>query len=285
MRHFNTAVPYFQLMRLHQPTGILLLFWPCTWGLTLGARGMPSLYYLLLFAIGAVLMRAAGCIINDLTDRKFDAQVERTKTRPLASGAVSVKEATTLLGTLVLASFAIALALPKIVLMLAFCALPLVVLYPWMKRWTHWPQAFLGLTFNFGALMGYAAERGAVEWPALFLYMAGIAWTLGYDTIYAHQDKEDDIKAGVKSTALLFGKYSRHWIAVFYAMTIFWLVIAGHMAVIGPGYFLGVILLTAHFSRQVAQVNFDDPASCLRHFKSNGISGALPFIGVAIGSL
>jgi 4-hydroxybenzoate polyprenyltransferase len=277
--------PVIRLMRLHQPTGILLLFWPCSWGLALGSGGLPPTATLILFAVGAVAMRAAGCIVNDLTDRRFDRDVERTKDRPLASGEISVREALILLAILLAVALDVAWLLPRLVLLLACLSLPFIILYPWMKRWTWWPQAFLGLTFNFGALMGWVAAQGSLALPAFLLYAAGIFWTLGYDTIYAHQDKEDDRKVGIKSSALFLGSRSRPWITVFYAISIFLLVSAGHLAKAPPGYFLGIMVMTAHFCRQVARVDFDDPGSCLKQFRSNGLSGSFPFLGMALGGL
>lgn len=260
--------PYFRLMRLHQPVGIWLLFWPCAWGLALAlpplaASGLlvvnrlvwPSfLWFLLLFGAGAVAMRGAGCIVNDLWDREFDRAVERTRTRPLASGEISVRQAVALLAALLVLSLGVALLLPHVVFWLALLALPLVVLYPAMKRVTWWPQAFLGLTFNWGALMGWAAMRGAVDAPALFLYAAGFFWTLGYDTIYAMQDRADDAKIGVKSTARLLGMRVPEMIAACYVMVI--LLLAGALLAVGAKGWLALSLALpgAHLFRQWRQI-------------------------------
>ncbi len=268
---------YFSLMRLHQPVGIWLLFWPCAWGIGLASEwGAQSQAVLLaLFFLGSVVMRGAGCIVNDLWDRDFDAHVERTRTRPLASGAVSVQAALILLATLLLLALGIVLLLPTIVFWLACFSLPLVVLYPAMKRITWWPQAFLGLTFNFGALMGWAAMRGQVDASALWLYAAGFFWTLGYDTIYAHQDKTDDINIGVKSTALLFGTRTRHYLAVFFALMLACLYKAG----IQPA---ALLLLALPLLYQLWALRIDNPARCGQQFRFHAVYGGLVWLAALI---
>lgn len=273
--------PYFRLLRLHQPTGIWLLLFPCWWALALAAGGRPPLWLMLLFGLGAVVMRGAGCIVNDMADREFDRQVERTRLRPLASGEISMKQAFMLLLLLLCIAFLIALQMRPLVLWLAASSLILVVLYPFMKRITWWPQAFLGLTFNWGALMGWAAVEGRVGWPAVLLYTGGVFWTLGYDTIYAHQDKRDDIKVGVKSTALRLGEGTKKAVALFYAVaTLLW-ALAG-VGVMGKAYLLVSLLAAAHFAWQVITVKLDDPASCMRTFKSNTVLGWLILAGMII---
>lgn len=271
----------FRLMRLHQPTGVWLLLFPCWWSIALASGGTPPFRLLVLFFIGAVVMRAAGCIINDIADREFDARVERTRNRPLASGAVTVRQAVLLLCLLLAIALVIALMImQKSVLILAIISLPFVAAYPWMKRITWYPQAFLGMTFNFGALMGWAAVRDTIEWPALLLYLGGIFWTLGYDTVYAHQDKLDDQKIGVKSTALRWGDDSKYWIAGFYGMALTCWAVAGH----GGYYYLLLALITAHFFWQVTMVNLADPGQCGGIFRSNAVVGLLLFIGTILSS-
>jgi 4-hydroxybenzoate polyprenyltransferase len=272
--------PYLRLTRLHQPTGIWLLLWPCWWAVTLARHDLPPLKLLALFFAGAVVMRSAGCVLNDIVDRKFDAEVERTRTRPLASGEVSLSEAIVLFFLLLLLAFNIVIQMKRAALRLAIVSLALVACYPFMKRVTWWPQAFLGLTFNWGALMGWAAVNGNVGMPALLLYAGGICWTLGYDTIYAHQDKEDDMKIGVKSTALRLGAQSRQWIAGFYAAAVFFWCLAGVLNHNGWPYFLGLALVAAHFYWQAASVKLDDPGSCLRVFRANALLGWLFFAGL-----
>ncbi len=271
---------YFRLMRLHQPTGIWLLLWPCWWAIALASRGQPSLRLLALFSAGAIVMRAAGCIINDIADREFDRRVERTRTRPLASGEIAIWQAILLLAALLCVALVIALQLPLLVLKLAAMSLVLVVAYPFMKRITWWPQAFLGLTFNFGALMGWAAVQGKIAWPAVCVYLGGICWTLGYDTIYAHQDKADDTLIGVKSTALRWGKHGKLWIGGFYALAILGWALAGWICDSGWPYYAGIAVAAAHAAWQVYRVDLDDTASCLTIFRSNAVLGALVFVGM-----
>lgn len=269
--------PYLRLMRIHQPVGIWLLMWPCWWAVALASEGLPSPYLLALFAIGAVLMRSAGCIVNDIADREFDKHVERTKHRPLASGELSLMQALMLLAVLLLCSLAIAMLLGKMVVMWALLSLPLIVTYPLMKRISWWPQLFLGFTFNWGALMGWAAVRGGVDMPAILLYAGGIFWTLGYDTIYAHQDKKDDTRVGIKSTALKLGENTKPVVGAFYIAAIALWMAAGVTA--GRGIFTVVLLLgaLAHFLWQVKAVKLNEPACCRLMFMSNTTLGWLIF--------
>ncbi|MDE3059928.1 MAG: 4-hydroxybenzoate octaprenyltransferase [Pseudomonadota bacterium] len=271
--------PYLRLMRLHQPVGIWLLLWPCWWAIALASPGWPSLRLLLLFGLGAVLMRGAGCIINDMADRRFDRQVERTRQRPLASGELGMIQAAVLLTLLLVASAIIAAALGKIVFLWAALSLPLVATYPFMKRITWWPQLFLGLTFNWGALAGWAAVRGTVELPALFLYLGGIFWTLGYDTVYAHQDKKDDARIGVRSSALRLGGHTKRAVGVFYLLALgFWL-LAGWNVGSGLLFFMAFLFAELQMGWQICKINIDDPDSCRRVFLSNAALGWLVFAG------
>ena len=215
------ARPYAALARLDQPVGVWLLLWPCLWAIGLASDGLPDLKLMVLFTVGSFVMRAAGCTLNDIFDRDFDARVERTRRRPLPSGAIGLKGAVAFMAVLLGAGLAILLQLNLFaVLLLGVGSLLLVVLYPLMKRITYWPQAFLGLTFNCGALLGWAAVEGGIGWPAGLLYVAGIAWTLGYDTIYAHQDKEDDLLIGVKSSAIALGQRTRPFLIAFYVVAV-----------------------------------------------------------------
>ena len=213
--------PYALLMRLDRPIGWWLLLLPGWWAIVLASGGVMNMNIkswalMAAFLIGAVVMRGAGCVVNDIWDRDLDKMVERTRERPLASGAVSVKQAAAFLSLLLMIGAAILLSMNMLTIMLGLLSLPLIALYPAMKRITYWPQLFLGLTFNFGALMGWAAVTGELSAAPLFLYLGGIFWTIGYDTIYAHQDKEDDALAGIKSTALKFGNRSKLWVSGFY---------------------------------------------------------------------
>lgn len=231
---------------------------------------------LALFALGAVLMRGAGCIVNDIADREFDAKVERTKHRPLASGELSVWQADMLLVVLLLLSLIITMVLGKTVVMWAALSLLPITVYPLMKRVSWWPQFFLGLTFNWGALMGWAAVQGHIEWPAIALYIGCVFWTLGYDTIYAHQDKEDDSRIGVKSTALRLGTKTKSVVALFYALAVaFW--VAANAANLNPVAFSLLAITALQLSWQIVSVNLDDPVSCRRVFISNGNLGWLVF--------
>jgi len=269
-----------RLMRLHQPTGIWLLLWPSWWAVALASQGKPSLFLLALFASGALVMRGAGCIVNDMVDRDFDRQVERTRNRPLASGDATMLQAILVLCFLLLIAFIIALQMNRMVLYLAAVSLLLVITYPFMKRVTWWPQAFLGLTFNWGALLGWAAVTGNISASAFLLYTGGIFWTLGYDTVYAHQDKVDDVKIGVKSTALRLGEHSKNWIAGFYSLTMISWLMAGALNHNGLCYYAALLGVSAHFACQVRKVDLDDNASCLRIFKSNAMLGWILFAGI-----
>jgi 4-hydroxybenzoate polyprenyltransferase len=275
--------PYARLARLDRPIGTWLLLFPCWWGLALaGERALP-LY--VLFGLGAVLMRGAGCTLNDIADRNFDRLVARTATRPLAAREISVFQAVGFMGLQLAASAAILLTLERTAIALGVASLGLVAIYPFMKRVTWWPQVFLGLAFNWGALMGYAAARGAVEWPAVLLYVGGIAWTLGYDTIYAHQDKEDDARIGVKSSALWLGDASKPWLAGFYMTAIMLWASAGAMAGFGGLFWAALALAAGHFAWQVRTVALDRPDSCLAVFRANTWVGWLVLAGLLLDRL
>ncbi len=283
MQHIDTKwLLYQRLMRLDKPAGIWLLMWPCFWGVSLATENWPSLMLLLLFALGAVIMRSAGCMINDLVDRGIDAEVARTRTRPLASGAVSRPEAIILTGLLLVLGLLIAWSIHHRLLYWSPLVLALIVAYPYMKRFTWWPQAFLGITFNLGVLFGWIGVAGAPDLPAFALYLGAVCWTIGYDTIYAHQDIEDDMRLGVKSTAIRFGDNSRAMIGGFYALFAVLLLGAGITAEVGPVYYIGVALAIAQLSWQVLTVELDKPASCLARFKSNTWLGMILFLSMVM---
>jgi 4-hydroxybenzoate polyprenyltransferase len=275
--------PYLRLARIDRPIGIWLLMFPCWWSTGLATPGWPDPWPLLLFAIGAAIMRGAGCALNDIADREFDAQVARTAGRPIPSGAVSVRQAIAFTGALCLSGLLVLLQFNPFAIALGASSLILVALYPFAKRLTYWPQAVLGLTFNWGALLGWAAVRGDLGWPAVVLYGAGLLWTLGYDTIYAHQDKEDDILIGVKSTALKLGAATKPWLGVFYAATVGLLALAGALAEIAWPFFLTLAGVAGHFAWQVVDLNLDDPKDCLAKFKSNQTVGLLVFAAIVLG--
>lgn len=264
--------PYIKLARLDRPIGIWLLLLPCLWSLVLGSGGLSfvSPYKVILFIVGAFLMRAAGCVINDIWDKELDANVTRTQTRPLASGEISVTYAFRFLLALLAASLLILIQLPHMAVVLGVFSLLLVVAYPYMKRITWIPQLFLGLTFNWGALMGWAAATDSLSMPALLLYIGGIFWTLAYDTIYAHQDIEDDVRVGIKSTARLFGKNSKLFVRIFYVLSIIFIFIARkesrEISLLTP---LTTAIPLIYGLWRVQLWNKDDPASCLRTFKES----------------
>ena len=294
------ARPYARLMRLDRPIGTWLLLFPCWWGLFLAVRWPPSVFaadsffpsgfwllpaLVLLFAAGAIVMRGAGCTYNDIVDRDYDAKVARTALRPIPSGQVSVRQAAVFLVAQLLVGLLILMALNRFTILLGVLSLVLVFTYPLTKRITYWPQAVLGLTFNWGALMGWAAAMGSLGLPAFALYAGGIAWTLHYDTIYAHQDKEDDALIGVKSTALKLGAQTKRWLAGFSVATIVLFEIAVALAHLGWPAMLAVAGVALHLTWQILTVDLDDPADCLAKFRSNRWIGWLLLIGIIVGQL
>ncbi len=242
-------------------------------------------YIVFLFCLGAIIMRAAGCVINDLWDKNLDQKVARTQMRPLASGALSRKQALLFLFLLLLSGLTILIQMSFITILLGILSLPLIILYPLMKRITWWPQAFLGIIFNFGVLMGWAATSGILELPALILYGSAALWTLGYDTIYAHQDKEDDALIGIKSTALKFGENSALWVKVFYILS--WILLAISASMAFKSFFTPFLLLPAllHIFWQIKMWRINSPQSALEIFKSNRNYGIIVLAGLALGQL
>ncbi|WP_395674363.1 4-hydroxybenzoate octaprenyltransferase [Inquilinus sp.] len=283
--------PYLTLARLDRPIGTWLLLYPCWWGLAMAPRPSPwagfgwiDLWYWLLFGIGAVVMRGAGCTVNDILDRDFDARVARTRTRPIPSGAVSPTQAVLFLIAQLLLGFLILVQFNGTTVGLGILSLVLVFTYPLMKRITWWPQAFLGLAFNWGALVGWTAVTGELALPSLILYAAGISWTLGYDTIYALQDIEDDARIGLKSTARLFGGAARRWVAGFYVLTVLGIGAAGLAAGLAPLPFLLLLAVgAAQLAWQIARLAPDQPADCLAKFKSNRWFGLIVLVGLIAG--
>ncbi|MGE0006129.1 MAG: 4-hydroxybenzoate octaprenyltransferase [Parvibaculaceae bacterium] len=281
--------PYARLMRLDRPIGWWLLLLPCWWGLGLaqiaGPGGMPDLWYGLCFLLGAIVMRGAGCTLNDIADRDFDARVARTRSRPIPSGQVSVQAALLFLVLQGLAGLVVLLQFNRTTIMIGAASLAIVAVYPFMKRFTYWPQVFLGLAFNWGALVGWSAVHDGLGLAACLLYLGGISWTLAYDTIYAHQDKEDDILIGVKSTALKFGAASSLWIGGFFAAALLlieaslWLAQAGLLA------HMGVAAAALHAAWQISRLDIDDPRRCLALFRSNREFGLLILLGLLLDTL
>lgn len=272
------------LARWDRPIGTWLLLLPCWWGQAL-APGPPDLWLALLFAVGAIAMRGAGCTLNDLMDRELDRRVARTRNRPLAAGRLGTAEALAFAAAQSLVGLAVLVQLPPFAILVGLASVPLVLVYPLTKRVTWWPQAVLGITFNWGVLVGYAAATGRLDAAAMLLYLAGSAWTLGYDTIYAHQDKADDRRIGVRSTALLFGAHTLPWLLGFYATMLVLLAAAALAAGKGPGFWLVFPLVAWSLVRQLRSLDLDDPADCIRRFRMNRLTGLLVTAALLAGGL
>jgi 4-hydroxybenzoate polyprenyltransferase len=280
--------PYLRLARLDRPIGSWLLLLPCWWsvGLTGMAAGhFPSLKHIILFFIGAFAMRGAGCTWNDLVDRNLDGLVERTRSRPIPSGQVTIAQATAFMLAQALIGLLVLIQFNRFTIVTGVASLLVVAIYPFMKRITYWPQIFLGLAFSWGALMGWPAAFGRLDWPALVLYAGSICWVIGYDTIYAHQDREDDLLIGIKSTALLFGENTQSMLAAFYACAVVLIAAAGFMAGGKMIFAAGVIAFGAHLAWQVTRLNIDDSAHCLALFKSNRDAGLILFGAMLIDAV
>jgi 4-hydroxybenzoate polyprenyltransferase len=278
--------PYLRLARLDRPIGSWLLLLPCWWSSALAAvaaqaRG-PSLWHIMLFFIGAFAMRGAGCTWNDIVDRDLDASVERTRSRPIPSGQVSVAQAAMFLIAQALIGFAVLISFNPFTIWLGIASLAIVAIYPFMKRITYWPQIVLGLAFSWGALMGWAAAFGRLDGPALLLYGGSISWVIGYDTIYAHQDREDDALIGIKSTALLFGERSKPMLALFFGIAVVLIGAAGFAAGGRFIFALGLVAFAAHLSWQIASLDISDPDNCLKLFKSDRDAGLILFAGLVL---
>lgn len=277
----EAARPYLRLARADRPIGVWLLLWPCWWSLALAslAKGapFPNPWYMLLFAIGAHTMRAAGCTYNDIVDKDYDAKVARTRSRPIPAGQITVREAALFMLTLCLAGLIVLLQFNLQTIVLGVASLGIVAVYPFTKRITYWPQAVLGLAFSWGALMGWCAEFAALSYPALMLYAATVAWTIGYDTIYAHQDKEDDALLGLKSSALKLGAMTRPVLAVIYLLTFTGIMAAGLAAGAGWIFIACMACGAAHLAWQVATLDIGDSANCLARFRSNRDFGLIVF--------
>jgi 4-hydroxybenzoate polyprenyltransferase len=277
--------PYARLARLDRPIGTWLLLFPAWWGIALAAEGWPDPRLLVLFALGAVAMRGAGCTLNDIADRHYDGMVARTRLRPLPSGAVGVKGALAFLFVQLAIGAAVLLSLNRTSVLLGLAVLALILPYPFMKRITYWPQVFLGLNFNWGALLGWTAVSGTLALPPILLYLGGVFWTIGYDTIYAHQDKEDDQRIGVKSSALALRERTRPFLFLFYAAAAGLWAMAGATAGLAPPFWFGLAAATGQLFWQAARVATHDPADCLAKFRSNRWVGWLMFLGIIAGRL
>ena len=281
---------FIELTRLKKPIGFMLLFWPCAWGLTLAYDFSNSLnnyfFYLFLFFMGSVLMRSAGCIVNDISDKEFDKKVERTKNRPIASGNISVKLG--LLYTIILCSiaFLVLINFNNLTIILALGSMPLAFTYPLMKRFTYWPQLFLGITFNYGLVLGWTAIQGEINAVAIIFYFGAIFWTLGYDTIYGFQDIKDDEIIGVKSTSIKFKKKPKLFLTTCYLLFLISLILVSFIMKFNLMSYFFILISAVHlFFFQIYNFNYQDPKTCLKIFKSNNFFGAIVLCNILIGKL
>ena len=278
---------FIELTRLKRPIGYMLLFWPCAWGLTLAYNFSKSLnnyyFYLLLFFLGAVLMRSAGCIVNDILDKEFDKKVFRTKDRPIASGKISVKIAFLYAAILCLLALFVLLNFNQFTIYLALGSMPLAFTYPLMKRFTYWPQLFLGITFNYGLILGWTSIKGEIDIFAIIFYLGAIFWTLGYDTVYGYQDIKDDEIIGLKSTSIKFKGNEKSFLFLCYTLLFTFFLFGGHaMKFNNIFYFLLIIPFLHLFFYQIKTFKSNDPENCLKLFKSNNIFGLIIFLNILL---
>ena len=283
----NQLKLFIDLTRLKKPIGFMLLFWPCAWGLTLAYNFSSGLndyfFYLTLFFLGSVLMRSAGCIVNDILDREFDAKVYRTKNRPIASGKVSVKVASLYALILCILALLVLLNFNFLTIILALCSMPLAFTYPLMKRFTYWPQLFLGITFNYGLILGWTATKGHIDFAPILFYIGAIFWTLGYDTIYGYQDIKDDEIIGLKSTSIKFKGKAKQFLFLCYLILLFFLILGGYYMKFNSIYFVLLSFPFIHlFFYQVKIFDLNNSSSCLKAFKSNNIFGLIIFFQILI---
>lgn len=276
----STLSLYIQLTRLDRPIGIYLVMWPALWSLWLAAEGAPSIKNLVIFILGCVLMRSAGCVINDYADRKFDGRVKRTRNRPLATGAVSSGEALILFGMLCLLSFMLVLMTNLLTIQLAFAGLGLAMCYPFMKRYTHLPQVVLGAAFGWAIPMAFAAEAGELPKETWLIFIAALLWTVCYDTFYAMVDREDDLTVGIKSTAVLFGDLDRVMTGALQVLTLITLIVIGKRFELSFCYYLSLFVAALLFIYQQYLIRHREPAACFKAFLHNNWVGMVIFIGI-----
>ena len=281
---------FIELTRLKKPIGYMLLFWPCVWGLTLAYDFSERLdlyfFYLLLFFLGSVLMRSAGCIVNDVLDRKFDKKVLRTKSRPIASGKISVLTALVYASILCLLALLVLINFNYFTIFLAFASMPLAFTYPLMKRYTYWPQLFLGITFNYGLVLGWTSIKDEIDILPIIFYLGAIFWTLGYDTIYGYQDIKDDEIIGVKSTSIKFKQIPKVFLSMVYSLFFLSLIFVGYYMDLDYVFFIILILIFYHlFFYQIKSFKKNKSKLCLRIFKSNNLLGFMVFINIIVGKL
>ena len=286
----NQIKLFIELTRLKKPIGFMLLFWPCAWGLTLAYDFSSDLnnyfFYLILFFLGSVLMRSAGCIVNDILDKDFDSKVFRTKDRPIASRKVSIKLAIFYSITLCLLALLVLLNFNSLTIIMALGSMPLAFTYPLMKRFTYWPQLYLGITFNYGLILGWTPINSEIELVPILFYLGAIFWTLGYDTIYGYQDIKDDEIIGLKSTSIKFKGNPKKFLFICYSLIIILFTIGGYYMNLNSSYYiLGIIPLIHLFFYQMKNFNHADPSSCLSVFKSNNIFGLIVLLNILIAKL
>ena len=281
---------FIELARLKKPIGFMLLFWPCAWGLTIAYDFSNDVkvyyFYLFLFFLGSVLMRSAGCIVNDIIDEEFDKKVERTKNRPIASGKVSKKLGLIYTSILCLLALLILINFNWLTIILALGSMPLAFSYPLMKRYTYWPQLFLGITFNYGLILGWVSTENSLNIVPIILYIGAIFWTLGYDTIYGFQDIKDDEIIGIKSTSIKFKKNPIPFLTICYSIFIFITLMVGILMKFNNLFFIILILPFLHlFAYQVKNIKINDASNCLKIFKSNNFFGLLILLTILVGKL
>ena len=281
---------FFELTRLKRPIGYMLLFWPCAWGLTLAYDFSNNLnnyfFYLSLFFLGSVLMRSAGCIVNDISDKDLDKKVERTKNRPITSNKVSIKLA--ILYTIILCSlaFLVLINFNKLTIILALGSMPLAFTYPLMKRYTYWPQLFLGITFNYGLILGWTSMTGQINIIPIIFYLGAVFWTLGFDTIYGFQDIKDDEIIGIKSTSIKFKKNPNLFLIICYSLFIIAIYIVGYFMNFSLIFYISMVIVIFHlFFLQLYNLNYKDPKNCFKIFKSNNMLGFLVLLNLLIGKI
>ena len=281
---------FLELTRIKKPIGYMLLFWPCSWGLTLvydfSENLNTYLFYLILFFLGSVLMRSAGCIVNDILDKEFDAKVFRTKNRPIASGKVSMRLGMFYAFVLCLLALLVLINFNLFTIILAIASMPLAFTYPLMKRFTYWPQLFLGITFNYGLILGWTAINDEIELIPILFYLGAIFWTLGYDTIYGYQDIKDDEIIGLKSTSIKFKGKAKKFLIICYTSLIIFFLIGAYSMNLNYNFYLFMIIPFIHlFLYQIKIFNLKDPSSCLKAFKSNNILGLLIFLNILFAKI
>ena len=286
----NQLKLFIDLTRLKKPIGYMLLFWPCAWGLTLAYDFSTNLknyfFYLILFFLGSVLMRSAGCIVNDILDKEFDAKVFRTKNRPVASGEISIRLAIFYAIVLCFLALLVLINFNLFTIILAIASMPLAFTYPLMKRFTYWPQLFLGITFNYGLILGWTAINSEIELVPILFYMGAIFWTLGYDTIYGYQDIKDDEIIGLKSTSIKFKGKAKKFLFICYTSLIIFFLLGAYSLKLNYNFYLFMIIPFVHlFLYQIKNFNLKDPSSCLRVFKSNNFLGLLIFLSIIIAKI